>query len=688
MAARLKRQISLSGDLRQRLSRGENPGAIAARNRGLFLVAALVTAMIAVSIYIAVSLLNSRMDDLRRDVERDLLTLAQERASSFTLWYGTITTRVQSVAEMDLLRLLAVEVRASSLSAEDEEIQASLKSIRKVLFDVINQSNLQTATLLDADMVPYVTTADALPELSESQKAALMAARETGLPQTLPAHVEQRSGFAFTFIQPIFPPAYVVTTGTHPAGFLLIVCDMTDMVVRLSDPGQQDTTIIPHLLQAVDGRLSAFVPATEDRPAEIVPWPGTPAASTTFTSLERTDGTRMYTLTIQIPMTPWFMECDIVRSEALEAYRVYRVQVILSVAGCLGVVLFSLGIIWWLLVGQRERAVAAELHNLYATVNAQSQLLDNVNSAVNDGIVLTDTGNTIHYVNQSFSRMVGVDRSQLVGQTFARALSTHTNLPINPHVASVLREGASRTYREELERENVRSTYQVVCSPYRNARGAVEGVVSVYRDITSSLEAERHNEEITNRMIQVLVRGIEVFDPYLGGQTMFTATLAQTLGHHMCLDERHLTTLRIAALLSKVGMIKVPTAIRTKETAFTPEERKELERHVEYTRELLAGIDFGVPVQQALYQMYECMNGTGYPAKIRGEAIMLDARILAVANTFCAVMRPRAYRQARSLDETLDILTSPCYDPQVVNVLRAYIYSSDGAAFAEQLKQP
>ena len=693
-------------------------GLNTARNRGLCLVAALVAGMIAAGLYIGLSLVDARRQDLRREIERDLLARAQDRASTFTLWYGTTTNRIQSLADTDLLRLLAVEVKTSGVptpasstaptsqpvpgdngdgghaenstppeqmvSSDQAESGDSLQAIRKVLLDMTNQTNLRELTLLDAAMQPYVSSGNDLPELSPDLKAAMENVREAGIPLALPARLVD-DDFLFDYIQPIFPPAYVMSTGTQPVGYILITCDMNDIVARSSVVEGDNSQFSSRLLQHVGSGLMALAPRENNKPATLLPWPGVPTASTTFATLERTDGTSVYTLTINIAKTPWLVECDVERSAALAAFDGYRLRVFLVVAGCLGVVFLFLGVIWWLIVGQREKAVATELHGLYATINAQGQLLNNVNSAVNDGIVLMDVGNTIHYVNQAFTHMVGMDRSQLMGHTFARALSTHTNLPINPYVAGVLRDGKSVTFTEELERGGVMSTYQVGCSPYRNARGAVEGVVSVYRDITSMLEAERANAHITTQMIHVLVRGIEVFDPYLGGQTLFASTLAQTLGHHMNLDEKHLTTLRIAALLSKVGMIKVPTELRTKEQAFTAEERKLVEKHVDYTREMLSGIDFGVPVQQALYQMHECMDGTGYPQQLKGETILLDARILSVANTFCAVMRPRAYRQARAISETLEILASSRYDRRVVEVLRIYLRSPEGAAFLQEL---
>ena len=103
-------------------------------------------------------------------------------------------------------------------------------------------------------------------------------------------------------------------------------------------------------------------------------------------------------------------------------------------------------------------------------------------------------------------------------------------------------------------------------------------------------------------------------------------------------------------------MIRLPHELLTKAGPLTPEERLLMEKHVDYAVEALRGIDFGLPVLQTIEQMHERMDGSGYPRKLQGEAICLQARILAVANTFCALMRPRSYRRRHDEPAALAIL--------------------------------
>ena len=149
------------------------------------------------------------------------------------------------------------------------------------------------------------------------------------------------------------------------------------------------------------------------------------------------------------------------------------------------------------------------------------------------------------------------------------------------------------------------------------------------------------------------------------------------------------STLRTAASLSQVGMIRLPHELLTKAGPLTPEERLLMEKHVDYAVEALRGIDFGLPVLQTIEQMHERMDGSGYPRKLQGEAICLQARILAVANTFCALMRPRSYRRRHDEPAALAILRERPfkYDQQVVDALAAFLQSAQGKEFVRILQQ-
>ena len=86
--------------------------------------------------------------------------------------------------------------------------------------------------------------------------------------------------------------------------------------------------------------------------------------------------------------------------------------------------------------------------------------------------------------------------------------------------------------------------------------------------------------------------------------------------------------------------------------------------------------------------MYERLDGSGYPDGLKGDHICFNARILAVANTFCALVRPRSYRMAHSMERALAILneTPRKYDPQVVRALQGFLQTGQGREFLQKLR--
>ena len=150
-----------------------------------------------------------------------------------------------------------------------------------------------------------------------------------------------------------------------------------------------------------------------------------------------------------------------------------------------------------------------------------------------------------------------------------------------------------------------------------------------------------------------------------------------------------LDTLHIAASLFQLGMLRLPHGLLDKKEALTATERLQMQQHVHYTVDMLADIDFGLPVQAVIGQMSERMDGSGYPQGLCGNELLPEARLLAVANTFCALMRPRAYREARSEVEALAILDSAAaqYDAHFLKTLKVVLAGDQSRDLIERMRK-
>jgi PAS domain S-box-containing protein len=194
--------------------------------------------------------------------------------------------------------------------------------------------------------------------------------------------------------------------------------------------------------------------------------------------------------------------------------------------------------------------------------------------------------------------------------------------------------------------------------------------IDAKRTRVHTLSALQRTDVALHALIDSMVRMVERHDPYTAGSSRRLAALAVAIGREAGLDGERQHALRIAALLHDVGNLVVPASILSKPAPLTEAEQAVMRTHVEEGCQLLADIDFGAPVADIVYQSHERYNGSGYPRGLKGEEILLEARILGIADTIEAMCSPRPYRPAVGMDAALDEInraSGRLYDPALVN---------------------
>lgn len=169
-----------------------------------------------------------------------------------------------------------------------------------------------------------------------------------------------------------------------------------------------------------------------------------------------------------------------------------------------------------------------------------------------------------------------------------------------------------------------------------------------------TLSALQRTDVALQGMIDSFVRMSERHDPYTAGSSRRLAALAVAIGREAGLDGERQHGLRVAALLHDIGNIAIPASILSKPAPLTETELALMRTHVEEGCQLLADINFGAPVADIVYQSHERFDGSGYPRGLQGEEIMLEARILAIADTVEAMCSPRPYRPAAGMDAAIE----------------------------------
>jgi putative nucleotidyltransferase with HDIG domain len=150
--------------------------------------------------------------------------------------------------------------------------------------------------------------------------------------------------------------------------------------------------------------------------------------------------------------------------------------------------------------------------------------------------------------------------------------------------------------------------------------------------------------------IEAMSRTMEWRDPYTAGHQKRVALISAAIAKKLGLYDEQIEALYMAAMVHDLGKVAVPAEILTKPSRLTDLEMKMVQGHAESGYQILKDIPFPYPIAEMVYQHHERLDGSGYPRALKDEAICLEARILAVADTIEAMATHRPYRPGRGLD--------------------------------------
>lgn len=221
------------------------------------------------------------------------------------------------------------------------------------------------------------------------------------------------------------------------------------------------------------------------------------------------------------------------------------------------------------------------------------------------------------------------------------------------------------------------------------------------RTLTYAVERkaiERERQQAAERMKRVLLQTVkavsltlEMRDPYTAGHQRRVAQLATAIGERLGFDADRLEGLHTGALIHDLGKINVPSDFLSRPGKLSAAAFGVIKSHPDVGAEIVDGIDFPWPVSQMIRQHHERLDGSGYPDGLKGDAIILEARILAVADVVEAISSHRPYRPSLGLDAALKEIQDKAgshYDPAVVQACIAIIHDNGNAVFRDDYDLP
>ncbi|MDP2839294.1 MAG: HD domain-containing phosphohydrolase, partial [Syntrophales bacterium] len=279
-----------------------------------------------------------------------------------------------------------------------------------------------------------------------------------------------------------------------------------------------------------------------------------------------------------------------------------------------------------------------------------------------DIIFILDTEGMLTYVNPMWEKILSHKREEVVGKYFTEFVQEQDS----HFLIQIFRK--LRDHKETqmdilltlMSRSGAEHNFSFNCAPNIAEDGHVDSLVGILKDVTdlrrSEIELKKSYEKLEMALsgtISVISLMVESRDPYTAGHQRKVAELASVIAYEMGLPEDRVKMIHMAGLIHDIGKINVPAEILSKPGKLTTNEFALIKNHPETGYDILNKVDFPAPIAQIVYQHHEKMDGSGYPLMISGDQIILEARIITVADVVEAMAGHRPYRPALGIEKAL-----------------------------------
>ncbi len=298
---------------------------------------------------------------------------------------------------------------------------------------------------------------------------------------------------------------------------------------------------------------------------------------------------------------------------------------------------------------EKSRKSEEKFHNIFMTTPDCIAI-----SRMKDGLLIE--------ANKRFEDIVGWKRWKVIGK---KADEWSPPFWVNSSDRKLMVEEL-RAGNEILDREfEFRRSDGAVRTGIYSARPIAvddeECLIFILQDITEQkmmdAELRRTLDSLKNAVgttIQVLVSALESRDPYTAGHQIRVANLACAIAEEMGIEKEKIDGIRLAGSIHDIGKISIPTEILTKPTKLTNLEFSLIKEHSQTGYEMLTHVESPWPLAQIVHQHHERLDGSGYPNKLKGNEIILEARIMAVADVVEAMASHRPYRASLGIESALE----------------------------------
>ena len=298
-----------------------------------------------------------------------------------------------------------------------------------------------------------------------------------------------------------------------------------------------------------------------------------------------------------------------------------------------------------------------------------------------EGIFLIDKGEIVD-TNHMATMLLGYKPSEFL----KREITDFIDEKDKDLVRKELEKGSSRPFNSAAKKKDgalIPVEVQAKSIPFKEVPLLIVSVRNLSGQQESKKEKWNNMADLKNSyegMIKALASAVALRDPFAAGHEKGVAWLACAIAKKMGLSDNRIEGIRIAALVHDVGKIGIPLEILSKPTELTEAELMIIKDHPKTGYEMLKDIEFPWPVAKTVIQHHERLDGSGYPEGSSGGEIILEARILGVADTIEAFLVKRSYRSEKGLESIIEEISKnkgKLYDTQVAKAALSVITAAE-----------
>ena len=275
--------------------------------------------------------------------------------------------------------------------------------------------------------------------------------------------------------------------------------------------------------------------------------------------------------------------------------------------------------------------------------------------AIPDLIWMKDKDGVYLSCNTMFERFFGAREADIAGKTDYDFVNRELADSFRDHDNKAM--AAEKTTSNEewitFADDGHRAFLDTIKTPMYDNQGTLIGVLGIGRDITDRRSVERIRKALA-ATVQAIAVIVEARDPYTAGHQRRVADLARSIATEMKLPDDQIDGIRVAATIHDLGKISIPAEILSKPTKLKKTEFDLIKEHSQSGYDILKDIDFPWPIAKIVLEHHERMNGSGYPNGLTGDNILLESRIIAIADVVEAMASHRPYRPGLGIEVALE----------------------------------